>query len=114
LVIDLMQVIDDPINDVSFSMAPMPTVGSESGLQHLTQEQEVVLTAAHIDLRQRQWLEERAKDWAMQTYGPRTIVEQDGMILGGNHPYKGHLCITKSIESTFLVVHIDGVVPALQ
>jgi hypothetical protein len=109
-----MQVIDNPINDVSFSAAPMPTIGSESGLQCLIQEQEVVLTAAHVDLRQRQWLEEHAKDWAVQTYGPHNIVEQDSMILGGNHPYKGHLCFTKSIESIFLVIHIDGVIPALQ
>jgi predicted homoserine dehydrogenase-like protein len=61
-----MEVIDDnPVNDVLFSATPMPTVGYESGLQALTQEQEVVLTAAHADLRQRQWLEEHAKDWAV-------------------------------------------------
>jgi hypothetical protein len=111
MVVNPMEVIDDP---VSFYAAPMPTVGSESGSHPLTQEQEAVLAAAHTDLCQRQWLEERDKDWAMRTYGSRNIVEQDGMILGGSHPYKGRMCFTKSIEPTFLVIYVNGATPPLQ
>jgi hypothetical protein len=114
MVVDLMEVIDDPVNDVLFSAGPMPTVGSESGSHPLTQEQEAVMNVAHADLHQRQWIEERAKDWAIRTYGPRNIIQQDGMILGGNHPYKGHMCFTQTIKPTFLTVYINGATPPLQ
>jgi hypothetical protein len=106
-----MEVIDD---HVSFYAAPLPTVGSESGSHPLTEEQEAVLAVAHTELRERQWLEERNKDWAIRTYGPRNIVEQDGMILSGSHPHKGRVCFTKSIEPTFLVVYVNDATPPLQ
>jgi hypothetical protein len=114
MVVDLMEVIDNPVNDVLFSAGLMPIVGSKSSSHPLTQEQEVVMNMAHADLCQQQWIEECAKNWAICTYGPCNIVQQDGMILRGNHPYKGHMCFTQTIKPMFLTVYINSATPLLQ